>query len=150
MESLKVINSETNKFYYDYIRLNKTNKTKTDLLNLILARYPDDDAYYEATNNRLIEIQKEYFKFVNKTSQSEPSTFISRYISTSQLPIIPKNIEIDGQLDYLKSHSLDNVDFNDAGLIFSDAFTNKTIEYLTYYRNPQLPSAFRKRIYESR
>lgn len=23
--------------------------------------------------------------------------------------------------------------------IFSDCFTNKTIEYLTYYRNPQLP-----------
>ena len=31
---------------------------------------------------------------------------------------------------------------DDAELIYSDAFTNKTIEYLTYYRNPQLPKEF--------
>ena len=43
------------------------------------------------------------------------------------------------QITYLKSHALDNVNFYDDGLIYSDAFTNKTIEYLTYYRNPQLP-----------
>ena len=34
---------------------------------------------------------------------------------------------------------MDNVNFYDTDLIYSDAFTNKTIEYLTYYRNPQLP-----------
>jgi len=36
-------------------------------------------------------------------------------------------------------HALDNVDFNDDQLVYSDCFTNKSIEYLTYYRNPQLP-----------
>ena len=45
------------------------------------------------------------------TSQAEPTTFISRYIRTSQLPVIPQKIEKDRQLDYLKSHALDNVDF---------------------------------------
>ena len=42
-------------------------------------------------------------------------------------------------MNYLKSHALDNVNFTDEDLIYSDAFTNKTIEYLSYYRNPQLP-----------
>lgn len=58
---------------------------------------------------------------------------------SSQLPVIPLNIQVENQLAYLKLHALDNVDFNDAGLINSDVFTNKTIEYLTYYRNPQFP-----------
>ncbi|MDP2207192.1 MAG: hypothetical protein Q8K98_00270 [Bacteroidota bacterium] len=42
-------------------------------------------------------------------------------------------------LKRIQTHSLDFVDFNDAGLINSDVFSNKSIEYLTYYRNPQLP-----------
>ena len=52
-----------------------------------------------------------------------------------QLPEIP----IEEQLTYLKTHALDNVNFYDESLIYSDAFTNKAIEYLTYYRNPQIP-----------
>lgn len=31
------------------------------------------------------------------------------------------------------------INFFDAELIYSDCFTNKSIEYLTYYQNPQLP-----------
>jgi thiol-disulfide isomerase/thioredoxin len=48
-------------------------------------------------------------------------------------------IPSDEQLTYLKSYALDDVNFYDDGLIYSDVFTNKTIEYLTYYRNPQMP-----------
>ena len=61
------------------------------------------------------------------------------YVKSAQLPIMDSNISNEKQLDYLKSHSLDNVDFNNALLINSDVFTNKSIEYLIYYRNPQLP-----------
>lgn len=43
------------------------------------------------------------------------------------------------QFMFLKQRGLDNVDFNDFMLIHSDAFTNKVIEYLTYYQNLQLP-----------
>jgi peroxiredoxin len=46
---------------------------------------------------------------------------------------------LDKQLMYLKAHALDHVDFMDEGLINSDLFAKKTIEYLTYYRNLQLP-----------
>jgi thiol-disulfide isomerase/thioredoxin len=34
---------------------------------------------------------------------------------------------------------LERVDFNDDDLIYSDAFTNKSIEYLSLFRNPKLP-----------
>jgi len=33
-------------------------------------------------------------------------------------------------MKYLKLHALDNVDFNDGELTYSDLFTNKSIEYL--------------------
>ncbi|OGU84861.1 MAG: hypothetical protein A2W11_12185 [Ignavibacteria bacterium RBG_16_35_7] len=77
--------------------------------------------------------------FVNVISQSNSASLISRYVRSSQLPVVDSEIPFDKQLTFLKSHALDNVNFYDADLIYTDAFTNKTIEHLNYYRNPQLP-----------
>jgi len=135
----KIIQSEENKIYYEFINLNKNFKTKTELLQLILARYPETDGYYQITKEKLNQIQEEYLCFVNVTSQSESKSFIARYVKSSQLPVLNSETSLDLQLNYLKSHALDNVKFSDDDLIYSDAFTNKAIEYLSYYRNPQLP-----------
>jgi len=139
LDSLKIVKSESNKLYYKFLKLNKDYKTKTELLNVILTHYPKDDEYYSISNSKLKSIQNEYKNFINVESQEKPNSFIARYIKSSQLPIIPENIGQQEQLNYLKNHALDNIDFDDAELISSDIFTNKSIEYLTYYRNPQLP-----------
>ncbi|MFC2083517.1 thioredoxin-like domain-containing protein [Bacteroidota bacterium] len=139
LDNMKVISSESNSLYYSFVKLNKLFKTKTELLHLILARYPRDDDYYFTTQHKLAQTHNEYTDFVNIVSQNNPQKFISRYIKSARLPAIDKNIPLEKQLDYLKLHALDNVDFNDAELIYSDCFTNKTIEYLTYYRNPNFP-----------
>lgn len=148
-ENLKVLKSESNKIYYEFIKLNKVYKTKTELLQLILARYPKDDDYYQITKEKLIQIQKDYLNFVNVTSQTNPKSFVARYVRSSQLPVVDAEIPFDKQLTYLKTHALDNVNFYDADLIYSDAFTNKTIEYLTYYRNPQLPLELLEKEFEA-
>jgi len=139
LDSIKVIKSESNKIYYSFIKLNKDYKTKTELLQLMLARYPNEDDYYQTTKEELIQVQEDYLKFVNVTSQSYPKSFVARYVRSAQLPVIETGLPLDEQLTYLKSHTFDNVNFYDEELIYSDVFTNKTIEYLTYYRNPQLP-----------
>ena len=149
LDSLQVIKSESNKIYYQFVKLNKDYKAKTELLALILARYPKEDDYYQVTEEKLIQVQEEYLYFVNVTAQVNQNSFISRYVRSAQLPVVDTKIPFDQQLNYLKSHALDNVNFYDEGLINSDAFTNKTIEYLTYYRNPQLPMGLLEKEFES-
>jgi len=139
LDSLVILKSESNKTYYNFIKLNNNYKTKTELLQLILARYPKEDDFYQTIKEKLIRVQEDYLYYVNVTSQTNPNSFVARYIRTAQLSVVESNLPNDGQLTYLKTHSLDNVNFYDDGLIYSDAFTNKTIEYLTYYRNPKLP-----------
>ncbi len=139
LEHTGIIQSEENKIYYDFIKLNKNYKTKTELLQLIIARYPEADNYYQTTKEKLNQIQEEYLYFVNVTAQINPNSFIARYVRTAQLPVISPEILSDQYVNYLKSHALNNINFSDDGLIYSDAFTNKAIEYLSYYRNPQLP-----------
>ena len=137
-DSLRVIKSESNKLYFSFLKLNKEYKTKSELLQLILFQYPKDDAYYTQTKKRLTDLQSEYLEFVNITAQKNPDSFIAKYIRSSQLPVTDLSIQPEEQLNYLKIHALDFVDFNNSQLIYSDVFTNKTIEYLTYFRNPQL------------
>ena len=139
LDSLKILKSESNKIYYEFVKINKEYKTKTELLQLILARYPKEDDYYQTTKEKLIQIQEDYLNFINITSQLNPESYIARYVRSAQFPVVDTDVPFEKQLIFLKSHALDNVNFYDADLIYSDAFTNKTIEYLTYYRNPQLP-----------
>ena len=139
LDSLKIIESESNKLLYSFLKLNKAFKTKNELLQVFLARYPKDDEFYRTSQNKLTQLQNEYIEFVNVTAQKNPHSFIAKYIKSAQLPIIDITIQPQQQLTYLKSHALDNVDFTSSILINSDVFTSKTIEYLTYYRNPQLP-----------
>jgi peroxiredoxin len=138
-DSLRIIESESNKLFYSFLRLNRQYKTKTELLNLIISRFPKDDPYYNLSRQRLNELQNEYLEFVNITSQKEPASFIARYIRYAQLPVIDINLTVEKHVDYLKSNALNHINFNDALLINSDLFTNKTIEYLSYYGNPQFP-----------
>lgn len=148
-DSLKVIKSESNKIYYEFAKFNKDYKTKSELIQLILARYPKEDDYYQTTKEKLIQVQDDYLDFVNITAQVNPKSFIARYVRSVQLPVVDVEIPVDKQLPYLKTHALDNVNFYDDGLIYSDAFTNKAIEYLTYYRNPQLPIGLLEKEFEA-
>lgn len=138
-DSLKVISSESNKLYYSFLRLNKEYKSKSELLQFFLARYPKDDELYSVTSRRLLRLQEDYLRFANITAQIRPSSFIARYIRSAQLPVVDAGQPPEKHLAYLKAHALDKVDFHDAELIKSDLFSGKSIEYLTYYRNPQLP-----------
>jgi peroxiredoxin len=54
------------------------------------------------------------------------------------LPELNPNFTLEEQTAYSKNHYLDNVDFNDDDLLFSDAFTNKLNEYLKYFKIPHL------------
>ncbi len=103
LEETSIVQSDENKLYYDFIKLNKDYKTKTELLQLIIARYPETDNYYQSTQEKLNQTQEEYLYFVNVTAQSEPNSFIARYVRSAQLPVVNSEIEPDQYLNYLKS-----------------------------------------------
>jgi peroxiredoxin len=138
-DSITSSGPETNQIYYAFLKLNKQYKVKTDLLQFMLAKYPADDEFYNTAKGKLVQLQRDYLNFVNVTSQKNPKSFIARYIKSVQLPATDTGMPVEKQLSYLKAHCLDKINFNDDDLIYSDAFTNKSIEYLTLFRNPQLP-----------
>ena len=139
IDSLKIIKSKSNQLYYDFLRINRAYKTKSELLNLVLYRYPQNDDYYKVTQQKLVQVQNDYLNFVNNVSQKNSDTFIARYIYSSQLPVVESSLSVNAQNEYLRKHALDKVNFNDATLCYSDLFTNKAVEYLFYYRDSDIP-----------
>jgi peroxiredoxin len=131
--------SNSNILFYTFREMNKSYKTKSELLQLIIVRYPADDDYFSVTKERLKNLQQEYLNFIYDNAIAMPNTLISEYLRSAQLPIIDLTVPPNEHLKYLRAHALDNVNFYDERLINSDLFANKSIEYLTYYRNPQLP-----------
>jgi len=133
--SLIVVTSECNRLYYEFLRLNIIHKRKSQLMQIILQNYPEQDDYFNMTKEKYGIIHSEYYRFVNETSQENPNSFISKYVKSAQLPMIVVDLPAEKHLEYLKNHALD---FGDIELLDSDVFTNKTIEYISYYRNPKL------------
>jgi peroxiredoxin len=138
LDSMRIFSPESNRLYYSFQKMNKQYKAKSEILQLVLARYPKEDAYYKTTQSTIRQLQQEYSEFI-AASQRNPKSFVARYISSSRLPIVDLEMPLEKQLEFLKTYALDNVNFDDDGLIYSDVFTNKAIEYLMLYRNPQLP-----------
>lgn len=138
-DSLQIKQSESNKLFYEFVKLQKDFKLKQDLLLLIAYRYPKGDDYYNATLQKLEAIKHEYTAFVQSVKTQLPHSFIYRYIKTMQSVFTDGMLPQEQQLTFFKEHALAFVDFTNAELTRSDAFTNKSIEYLMYYRNPQLP-----------
>jgi len=138
-DSIKALKSESNSIFYEFKRLNRNYKTKSELLQLLLIRYPKEDDFYRSIESKLTALQSEYTEGISFFIKRKPGSFISDYIRGSQLTVVNFYLPPGEQLKYLKSHALDNVDFSDTRMINSDLFTNKSIEYLTYYSNPQLP-----------
>jgi peroxiredoxin len=92
----------------------------TDSMNVISSK--SNKLYYE-----YIKQNKQHLYFANITSQKNIKSFVARYIKTVQLPPA-----------YQKSHSLDNIDFDDDDLLYSDAFSVVTLNYITLFKNRQM------------
>lgn len=137
-DSVKVIKSESNNLFFEFIRRNYAYKTKTQILLSVISQYPQNDDYYNVTVKKFKQLNMEYRNFIIKSSSKHPKSFVSRYIASSQLPVINPNSSLEDRLILLKSQSLNTVNFHDDELINSDVFTSKAIEFLSYYRNPAL------------
>jgi peroxiredoxin len=104
----------------------------------MLDKYQKDDKNSVSASNNLNQLQEQYYKFINITSQKNAKSFVARYIKSVQLPAVDVNLSVKDQVAYQKLHYLDNINFDDDDLLYSDAFTIKPLKYITLFRNPQL------------
>lgn len=138
-DSLRIISSLENTIYQAYLKLDRTNQAKLQLLIPVVDFYPVKDAFYSSVAMELEHTQQLQQQFLDSLARLYPRSFAVRMAKVYQAPFIPANVITDERLFFLKQHYFDRVDFSDTALLRSTVFVNKAMAYLSIYSNNRLP-----------
>lgn len=137
-DSLVFKNSPENELYLNYLRKRNDNELKLELLHPLLAHYPKDDPFYNKIRSHYDQINTELKSHVDRVTRNNPQTLASRLIKADFTPRPPATFNEQEQINYLKTHFFDNIDFTDTDLLYTSVLPNKLIQYLSLYQNNRL------------
>ncbi len=137
-DSLKVITSEENKLYYNFLRAGSDYRRKFELLGPVVNYYPQNDTFYIQAKNKYISSQKDYIALIDKMISEHSDMWAVKIIRQRKPLYYDPELDEYGRREYVTEHFFDNISFNDVDLIRSNVYTTIAIEYMSLYSNPNL------------
>lgn len=129
ISNMKVVKSDENKVFYDYIQyINKKKPESMKLIDQKKALDPKKDKKeIEQINKQLQALDKEVKDYQHTIVKENKDKLIGRIINMSLDPEIPEDIQKNDTLryQYYKNHYWDNIMLSDERLVHSPAFHNK-------------------------
>ncbi|MEI6434775.1 MAG: redoxin domain-containing protein [Bacteroidota bacterium] len=138
-DSLKFIGSIENQLYQSFIRMDRINQSKLQVLVPVIDFYPSHDAFYQTAINEFENIQRLQQRFLDSAANLYPNSYAVRLAKVYSSPFIPAAMNKDDRMTYLKQRYFDKVNFSDTSLLRSMVFPNKAISYMSLYSNNRLP-----------
>jgi thiol-disulfide isomerase/thioredoxin len=139
IDSIRFLSSVENQLYYRFMKMDRKNQAKLEVLVPVLDYYPEKDAFYLSVAREFEAIQNNQFRTLDSLSSLYPNSFAVRIFRLQQGPFVKSDIGKEERMNWLKNHFLDKVNFNDTLLLRSDAWVNKAVSYLSLYSNNRLP-----------
>ena len=133
-DEVQIISSVENLLYYNYLYLKGHNLYKLDLLRPLIVEYPKNDPFYMAVVEQYTLMKNQLEERIETIISDHPNTLAARFIKTDQPLIAPTGMNAGDENQYLKTHYLDKVDFNDTMLIRSSILTSKVVQYMSLYQ----------------
>lgn len=146
-EDLEVNVSKENSIYFEFLKKDKESQIKLELLIPMIDYYPKEDNFYTEFVKEFQQEQNDKKKYIEKIIKENESTFVSRVIRTYQTPIIETNLNETARMVFMKVHYFDFVDFSDTTLLRTNIYTNKAVNYLSLYGNPQFTKEQLEKVY---
>ncbi|HNY01865.1 MAG TPA: redoxin domain-containing protein [Bacteroidales bacterium] len=137
-DSLDFTASVENRINMAYLKLDRMNQDKLQLLMPVVDYYPEKDAFYRKAAAELEGLQRSQQRFLDSLIRKYPDAYAIRIAKAYQTPFIPASLSKDERLNLLKQHYFDKLDFSDTSLLRSMVLVNKAIAYLSLYSNNRL------------
>jgi len=137
-DSMKIFSSIENRLYYYYLRLDRMNQAKLEVLMPVIAYYPQKNQFYSEVADEYENTQKSQEKIFDSISRLYPESYSVRIFRNLQTPFLPAALSKDVRLNYLKQHFFDRTDFHDTLLLHSNSWANKAVAYLSLYSSNKL------------
>jgi peroxiredoxin len=139
IDSLDFSKSEQNQLYYQYLNLRNMTQFKLELIEPVLNYYPDDNAdFKESVRAEHQAVLQQLPGLVDSIRSKYPESFATLLILADYMPPPPESMQPDDQLQYLRAHFFDAVNFEDTTLLYSNVVSNKILQYLSLYQNNRL------------
>lgn len=137
-ESMDVIKSKENKLYYDFKREEFEIETSIQALNPAILKYPKQSSFYDTLIAKYSNLQYRKQFIIDSIAVNHEKTFAAKLIKIRQTPFIDVTQSPEKQLEELRDYFFYGVHFSDTSLLNSYAYTEKAMEYLSLYGNPNL------------
>ncbi len=138
LDSMQILVSEENQIFYEYLKYTAGYKERGSLLLPLFSVYKEEDDFFSYLKKEFLRLQQEYNEKLVSLANTAPGTFASSYILTGMIPMIDPSAGYDGMNNFLKKHFFDLISFKDPRLINSQIYTQKILEYMSFYHNPSL------------
>lgn len=135
-QSVEVIQSEENRIYFDFLKSDALFYQKLGLLEQVVTNYPDKDDFYQKALEYYYKFQIQREKLIEKTSSAHPKTLAGRIIKNQKVPVTKGNMTPAQRDSLFKNEFLNNVDFNDTTLLYTNVYTDKIFQYVQMFINP--------------
>ena len=149
VESLKVLESEEKKVWYDF--LSKDKQLMSDIQNYeqIVNRYWNAGNEEKAIDaaGKYNQLQLERDVFVSETANQNLGFLVSVYIKNQRKPLLDGYLSEQERAEFYKNNFLKNISFSDDRLINSSVYSDNIFEYLTHYNQPEFTKEQREDAY---
>lgn len=140
MGSLTFTDSKENTAYYDFLKKYKFNEFQMGALQKKLRRKNVKQDSVFIYKKLIIAYQKQLMQFKTQTVAKNPNTFVADLIRASIGVEAPANLTGKVKQVYLKNHALDNINFSDDKLAYSNVLYINYTNYINDYGFPQTDS----------
>lgn len=132
----KVLVSEENKLYFDFLKSDILFFKKLGLLEQVVQNYPDEDEFYQKALAYYQKVQNEREKFIDKTCRVNTKTLASRIIKNQKMPVLPGKLTPEERDSLVGMQFLSEVDFNDTTLLYTNIYTDKVFRFIQMHMKP--------------
>jgi peroxiredoxin len=138
IDSLEFTESLENQLYFEYYNRRNLMEYKMELLGPVKTYYPQDDPFYEVVNDEFKSVNDDFQNFVQDLIEDNKTTFVARVIKSDYTPSPPLDMPQMQAMQYMRDHFFDNVDFSDTSLLYTNVFSGKVMQYLSFYQNNRM------------
>jgi len=135
IKNMKVLSSDENALYYEYLYRTEAFGQKFSKLLGLLDIYSEEDTFYSKLAEEIVDKQIQYNDYLIKESENHNETFVSEILSFSITPVFDPEKHSDFT-NFMRDHFLDQTSFNVPNLIYSNLITKKIINYMTFFMDP--------------
>jgi thiol-disulfide isomerase/thioredoxin len=137
-DSIRFEKSEINKVWYGYFEIKEAYEARLSILEHLLNIYPADERFYPEVIKEFNILQDELEEKVQKTISNYEGSLLARYIRSDQPPRINPHISTEERQEFIRYNYLNNVDFTDTLLLYTDIFPGKALSYIMLFRGQRL------------